>query len=176
MEDSRAFDTCPGRRRHRHRRHHRDHDAARAARALADELRALADDLRAPVAELVRGIVDEVADAARRASTELGDLLDDALDEVRGAHERVRRDARRRGRAEAAAAREDRGAVDAEGDAADAVRARFGHVLGWQPIFLERSATCAACDAPLLRGERAFLGIAPSGFTGDTLCAECVRG
>ena len=37
MEDSRAFDTCPGRRRHRHRRHHRDHDAARAARALADE-------------------------------------------------------------------------------------------------------------------------------------------
>lgn len=49
----------------------------------------------------------------------------------------------------------------------------FPHVLGWQPLVLNRAFECGRCKRALRAGESAFLGLAREGLTEIALCGRC---
>jgi hypothetical protein len=52
-------------------------------------------------------------------------------------------------------------------------RQEFTDVIGWQPLVLNQSRTCADCSVELEKGERAFIGLTESGLSPHTLCKNC---
>lgn len=54
------------------------------------------------------------------------------------------------------------------------VRPDFSHVLGWQPLVMNRPQSCADCGRLLVRGDRASLGLTQSGVSGLVLCRACM--
>jgi len=61
--------------------------------------------------------------------------------------------------------------------AASSAEARpdFSQVLGWQPLVMNRPQSCADCGRLLVRGDRASLGLTPSGVSGLVLCRACME-
>ena len=53
-------------------------------------------------------------------------------------------------------------------------RPDFSHVLGWQPLVMNRPQSCADCGRLLVRGDRASLGLTQSGVSGLVLCRGCM--
>jgi len=54
-------------------------------------------------------------------------------------------------------------------------RPDFSQVLGWQPLVMNRPQSCADCGRLLVRGDRASLGLTPSGVSGWVLCRACME-
>ena len=54
-------------------------------------------------------------------------------------------------------------------------RPDFCQVLGWQPLVMNRPQSCADCGRLLVRGDRASLGLTPSGVSGWVLCRACME-
>jgi hypothetical protein len=50
---------------------------------------------------------------------------------------------------------------------------RFGEVIGWERIVLNRSMGCASCGTSIAAGARATRGIAAAGEEHVILCAKC---
>jgi hypothetical protein len=128
-------------------------------------------------------------------SDNVGDLVEDIVDEAERAQKRMRR-RRRHGHAgrrhrwhrsedEAidleSMEPEEREDVEAELREAEAEaqprreRPEFPDVVGWQPLLLNREQTCADCGRELRRGTRAFVGLTAAGLSQKTLCRACVN-
>jgi hypothetical protein len=162
----------------------------RISEQLAKDIRAVADDLRVPVSNLV---LDEAFSAVESVSDNVGDLVEDIVDEAERAQKRMRRRRRHRhagcrprwSRTEGEAADlesmepEEREDVEAEIREAEAEphreRPEFPDVVGWQPLLLNRDQTCADCGRELRRGTRAFVGLTAAGLSQKTLCRACVN-
>jgi hypothetical protein len=129
----------------------------RISEQLADDIRAIADDLRVPVSNLVRNVLEEAFSAVERVSGDVGELLDDVLEEAEVASERYRR-YRDRVRDRARERASERAAA-AEPDA-------LARVVAWQPVVLAAARPCARTGRTLRPGERAFLGLGDSGPLG----------
>src|SRR5208337_800780 len=54
-------------------------------------------------------------------------------------------------------------------------RPDFCQVLGWQPLVMNRPQSCSDCGRLLVRGDRASLGLTPSGVSGWVLCRACME-
>jgi hypothetical protein len=122
----------------------------RISQQLAEDIGRMAEDLRVPVSNLVRNVLEEVFSVVETVTDNVGELIEGVMDDA----SRVRR----RRAPEPPAPRPD-----------------LPEVLGWQPLILARDGTCAGCDAPLARGERAYLGVTGSGTaSAHTLCANCL--
>jgi hypothetical protein len=141
---------------------------------LAEDIRRIAEELRVPVSNLVRNVLEETFGVVEAVTNNVGDLLEDLLDEAEVARQRFGE----RGRA-----REARGSEGdlhaAEDEAAlqtpSISRSEFPEVLGWQALILNASRSCADCGAARERGERAFLGLSASGSPGPVLCPDCMH-
>ncbi|MEN8162081.1 MAG: hypothetical protein ABFS41_18570, partial [Myxococcota bacterium] len=147
----------------------------RISEQLADDIRAIADDLRVPVSNLVRNVLEEAFSAVERVSGDVGELIDDVIEEAEVASERYRRYRdrvrdRARERAQERAATEGvreteetpeyRSAADvAEPDA-------LARVVAWQPVVLAAERRCARTGRTLRPGERAYLGLGDAGPLG----------
>lgn len=88
----------PGfRRRHARNRGHADRKQrvlhTRISEQLAEDIRHFAEDLRVPASNLVRNVLEEVFSVVDRVSGDLGELMDDLIDEAEGVRDRVRRQA-----------------------------------------------------------------------------------
>ena len=120
----------------------------RISHQLAEDIGRMAEDLRVPVSNLVRNVLEEVFSVVETVTDNVGELIEGVMDDA----ERVRRR-----------------------HTPPEPRPDPPEVLGWQPLILAREGSCAGCDAPLARGERAYLGVTASGASSHTLCADCLN-
>lgn len=160
-----------GRSGHRGRRRHRGHRKERVlhtriSEPLAEDIRRVAEDLRVPVSNLVRNVLEEAFAVVETVSENVGDLIEDVVEEAERTRERIRRHSERNRRAGA------RTEPEAE---AQAPRAEYPEVLGWQPLVFNRPQTCSDCEEPIERGERGYVGMVASGLSDTHLCRDCVE-
>jgi hypothetical protein len=153
----------------------------RISEQLAEDIRAIADDLRVPVSNLVRNVLEEAFSAVERVTGDVGDLLDDVLEEAEFASERYRRyrdrvreraRARAQQRAAAGGVRETdeppeyAAATPASSTPAPAPQDPLARVVAWQPVVLAAPRRCARTGRELCAGERAYLGLGDAGPLG----------
>jgi hypothetical protein len=139
----------------------------RISQQLAEDIRRVADDLRVPVSNLVRNVLEEAFSVVETVSQNVGDLLEDILDEAEEARDRYRSRGERWDD-------EPPAAPSPPPDEAAPARREFPEVLAWQPVLLNRDAACADCGAPIARGARAAVGVgAQGGPTALVLCLAC---
>lgn len=153
----------------------------RISEQLSDDIRAIADDLRVPVSNLVRNVLEEAFSAVERVSGDVGELIDDVLEEAEVASERYRR-YRDRVRDRAKERAQERASAHDGGDPADGVRSEeppvyaaasrppeadpLAEVVAWQPVVLAAERRCARTGRTLRPGERAYLGLGDTGPLG----------
>jgi hypothetical protein len=130
---------------------------------LAEDIRRAAEDLRVPISNLVRNVLEEAFSVVETVTDNVGDLIEDVVDEAERARARMRQ---RRTRSERREPREPQ-------EAAAPARSEFAEVLGWQPLILNRHQVCADCEEPLERGERAYLGVFAAAPSPHFLCPDC---
>lgn len=143
---------------------------------LAEDIRAIADDLRVPVSNLVRNVLEETFSAVERMTGDVGNILDDVLEEAELASERYRRYRDRvRERAKARAHERSTAAHVSETDEAPKYNAAgapaqaedpLARVVAWQPVVLAAARRCARTGRELRPGERAYLGLGEAGPLG----------
>jgi len=152
---------------------------------LAEDIRAIAEDLRVPVSNLVRNVLEETFSAVERVTGDVGDLIDEVIEEAELASERVRRyssrvrdRARERAReAEHVAAigvREVENPPPRPPDASPTRPDPLARVVAWQPVVLAAPRRCARTDRELRAGERAYLGLGDSGPLGVYIAADAL--
>jgi hypothetical protein len=136
----------------------------------------MAEDLRVPVSNLVRNVLEEAFSVVEAVSENVGDLIDDVVDEAERTRSRIRR--RRHSHHRRRRRREQSVDVDEVDDAAGSVgrapRAEFPEVIGWQPLILNQDKACADCEEPIERGERGFAGMTAAGLGAAYLCRDCM--
>jgi hypothetical protein len=140
----------------------------RISHQLAEEIRQVADELRVPVSNLVRNVLEEAFSVVETVSENVGELLEDILDEAEAARDRYRSRSERW--EEPAAPPVPPAPAPAPAPAAPA-RPEFPDVLGWQALVMNRSALCADCGVSIERGERGFVGV--GGAASPVLCRDC---
>jgi hypothetical protein len=149
---------------------------------LAGDIRMVADELRVPVSNLVRNVLEDVFSVVEAVSDNVGDLVEEVVDEADRVAERLARRTRSTAREfdadpRRAAARGPELEVDEpEPGAPPPARPdlpEFPDVVGWQPLVLNGTQTCACCGRALARGDRAFLGLGSSGPGTKFLCRFC---
>jgi hypothetical protein len=105
----------------------------------------------------------------------VGDLIDDVIDEAERTRGRIRRRRhslnRRRHRGRGRRGDE---AADLSPPAPPANRAEYPDVIGWQPLILNRPQSCVDCEEPIERGERGFVGMTAAGLSEIYLCSDCM--
>lgn len=159
----------------RERRHARKERVlhTRISEDLAEDIRRLADDLRVPVSNLVRNVLEEAFSVVESVSDNVGELIEDVVEEAEKARGRMRRrrrhSHRRRGRGPAPDGEPQRAAPRAS------EREPFPDVVGWQPLILNRSRPCADCEERQEPGDRVFVGLREEGLSGVTLCRDCME-
>lgn len=152
----------------------------RISEQLSDDIRRMAEELRVPVSNLVRNVLEETFSVVETVSENVGELLEEVLDEAEVARSRYRgRRRRHRRHWHHEDARDVEDAEEASGEAAEAAdaepRPEFPEILGWQPLLLNRDADCADCGRGVSRGERAFVGVGAQGLSSTILCRECTE-
>ncbi len=140
----------------------------RVSDALAEDIRRMAEDLRVPASNLVRNVLEEAFSMVEAVTENVGELIEDVVDEADRARERIRRTRPRRHR--------ERPRADA---ATRPERGEFPDVIGWQRLFLNQPQDCADCEEALERGQEAYFGLtaaAPAaGKASTVLCGDCME-
>ncbi|HET6304340.1 MAG TPA: hypothetical protein VFG80_06120 [Myxococcota bacterium] len=143
----------------------------------------VADELRVPVSNIVRNVLEDVFSVVEVVSDNVGDLVEEVVGEADRVAERLARRTRSAAREFDAERRRDDTSRDPELEVDEPEREapppvrpdlpEFPDVLGWQPLVLNATQTCACCGRGLARGDRAFLGIGSSGPGTKVLCRYC---
>jgi len=150
---------------------------------LAEDIRAIAEDLRVPVSNLVRNVLEETFSAVERVTGDMGDLIDEVLEEAELASERVRRysgrvreraKARAHERTEAERVAESEESPKYESGTVPAPEDPLAQVVAWQPVVLAAPRTCARTGRTLRPGERAYLGLGEAGPLGVYIAADAL--
>ena len=154
----------------------------RVPRELETRLKQEASRRRVTLSYLIRSLLED--------TVSLGDGVLDSVDGI-VAHsvelaENVGRDALRIARTAAGEGRllgEDRRerrdrntGSDARDDARgqpDPVPAHLAHVDAWNPVIVNRPASCAVCEWEMVRGDRGYLGLGEGPMV--WLCDRCIR-
>lgn len=120
----------------------------RVPAVLEQELKRFARQLRVPVSNIVRAILEDALKVADHASGQVEDGLRKAATVVSTEREQIR---------------ETLEELDPLAD-----------VLGFQPLVLAQPTDCAACRAPLRRGDQGWLGLTAEPGRRVIVCAKCV--
>ncbi len=150
----------------------------RVSERLDDTLRNAADELRVPVSNLVRNVLEDAFMVVETVAENLGDLVDDVLEEAERVRGQWKRHSWREPRLRHWRRGESRwghGQEAAPQDDASEPPPEFPDVVGWQPLILNGVQACADCGRELRRGDRAFVGMAAGGPSSTWLCRECVQ-
>ena len=120
----------------------------RVPAVLEQELKRFARNLRVPVSNVVRVILEDALKVADRATGEVEQRLRKAASVVSTEREQIRETLKE---------------LDPLED-----------VLGFQPLILAQPTTCAACRAPLRRGDNGWLGLTAEPGRRVFVCSKCV--
>lgn len=177
-------DTGDRRHRSRHRRERKEHVLhTRISEELAEDIRRMADDLRVPVSNIVRTVLEEAFSAVEKVSENVGDLIEEVVDEAEAASERIRRRHRHRRHRHRRHAGQDARADDppvqdgprASAAEAESSTAESEEVIGWQPLFLAQPRRCGSCGQRVERGGQAFAATTVAGLGAAVLCEPCME-
>ena len=92
MREEESTHSCRGRRDHWRRRARKERVLhTRISEQLADDIRQIAEDLRVPVSNLVRNVLEETFSAMERVSDNVGEAIEEVIDEAQRARERIER-------------------------------------------------------------------------------------
>ncbi len=144
----------------------------RVSERLADDIRKTAEELRVPVSNLVRNVLEDAFSVVEAVTGEVGDLIEDVIEEADKARAKLSRHGRRGLRKARRYVDED---LDEDLREPSPELPEFEDVLGWQPIILNADQTCVGCARELPRGKRAFLGLTSSGISSAYLCSRCAK-
>lgn len=138
----------------------------RVARDLESTLKREAERRRLTVSHLIRNILEDTFQLVDDVVANVDEIVTDSVELAR----RVGRDARRM-----AGAVRDAVAESAEpAQAPDPVSPSLAHVYAWNPVVMNRVATCSGCGSALERGAHAFVGLSDEVDAPRTwLCASC---
>ena len=155
----------------RQRRYHPRHRKERVlhtriSEQLARDIRQMAEDLRVPVSNLVRNVLEETFSVVESVTDDMGDLLEDVIEQAERASDRIHHFQSRRREREAREAQHRQ-----EAEASEA----FEDIEAWQPVVLNVPRRCDGDGREIRRGEQAFVGLTGSGLSGTYLCAPCVE-
>ena len=144
----------------------------RISEPLAEDIRRIADDLRVPVSNIVRNVLEEAFSFVETVTENVGDLVEEVVDEAdrvrtRDRHHRHRHPRYRRRRHRSRPERDEPRRPRAEPP-------EFPDVVGWQPLVLNQGRSCADCSEPLERGDRAFAGLSAKGLSETYICPDCM--
>jgi len=141
---------------------------------LAEDLRRVAEDLRVPVSNLVRNVLEEAFSVVATVSDNVGDLIEEVMDEAEAVRDRIRTRQRRRHRGEpSAAAASATASAPAAGSAEPASPAAPDDLIGWQPLVLARPQRCQACGVLIGRGDSGYASVGPRGVGEAWRCEDC---
>ncbi len=160
---------------HRHRKERVLH--TRVSERLDESLRNAAEELRVPVSNLVRNVLEDAFMVVETVAENVGDLVDDMLEEAERVRGQWKRHARREPRLRHWKQSTDDWDHQPEGPRDDPSEPlpEFPEVVGWQPLILNGAQTCAGCGRELRRGDRAFAGMTAGGPSPTWLCRECMQ-
>jgi hypothetical protein len=102
----------------------------------------------------------------------VGDLIEDVIDEAEAAAARIRDRKRARTRSWAWQPEAPEPEAPPEPPPAPAPRAE---VLGWQALILAQPQVCGDCGRRLERGASAYAGVTRHGIGAIWTCSDCVR-
>ena len=137
----------------------------RISEDLADDLRRVAEDLRVPVSNLVRNVLEEAFSVVESVTGNVGELIEEVMDEAEAVRDRLRGRQRRRTRPERRA--------EPDQAAEAVVPPRDDEVIGWQPLVLARPQRCARCGILMGRGDSAYASVTPKGVGASWRCEDC---
>lgn len=120
----------------------------RVPAVLERELKRFARNLRVPVSNVVRVILEDALKAADRATGEVENHLRHVASAVSSEREQIREKLKH---------------LDPLED-----------VLGFQPLVIAQPTACAACRAPLARGDNGWLGLTAEPGDRVIVCGRCV--
>jgi hypothetical protein len=164
QERDRKFDERQRRYHPRHRKERVLH--TRISEQLARDIRQMAEDLRVPVSNLVRNVLEETFSVVESVTDDMGDLLEDVIEQAERASDRIHHSQRRRREREAREAHRRQGSERPEA---------FDDIEAWQPVVLNVPRRCDDDGREIRRGEQAFVGLTASGLSGTYLCPPCVE-
>jgi hypothetical protein len=141
----------------------------RVARDLESTLKREAERRRLSVSHLIRNILEDTFQLVDDVVANVDEIVSDSVELAR----RVGRDARRM----AGAVREavvENDATHGGAETAAQSAASLEHVYAWNPVVMNRPATCASCASALVRGTHAFMGLSDETDAPRTwLCTKC---
>ncbi|HVH19197.1 MAG TPA: hypothetical protein VNF72_12920 [Myxococcota bacterium] len=142
----------------------------RISESLAEDLRRVADDLRVPVSNLVRNVLEEAFSVVETVTGNVGELIEEVMDEAEAVRDRIQSRQRRRSRGPRRAAAPEEPADQA---AAASTPPRDDEVIGWQPLVLARPQRCESCGTLMGRGDSAYASVTPKGVGASWRCEDC---
>lgn len=138
----------------------------RVARDLESTLKREAERRRLTVSHLIRNILEDTFQLVDDVVANVDEIVSDSVELAR----RVGRDARRVADAVREAVTEEPAVEPPELRAP----ASLEHVDAWNPVVMNRAATCSGCGAALARGAHAFVGLSDDAVAPRTwLCSSC---
>jgi hypothetical protein len=143
----------------------------RISESLAEDLRRVADDLRVPVSNLVRNVLEEAFSVVETVTGNVGELIEEVMDEAEAVRDRIQSRQRRRSRGTRRTAAPE--AESAEAAAAASAPPRDDEVIGWQPLVLARPQRCESCGTLMGRGDSAYASVTPKGVGASWRCEDC---
>jgi hypothetical protein len=112
--------------------------------ALEEQIKRLADHLRVPVSNVVRNMLEDALEAARRMRDRAGAIAGGAP------------------------------APAPEQAPMPAAKSPLELVFAWQEITLNVATTCARCEQPLVAGDEAYLGLSDVPTPRVFSCSDCL--
>lgn len=141
----------------------------RISESLAEDLRRVAGDLRVPVSNLVRNVLEEAFSVVETVTGNVGELIEEVMDEAEAVRDRIQNRQRRRSRGARRAASPE----PADQAAAASTPPRDDEVIGWQPLVLARPQRCESCGTLMGRGDSAYASVTPKGVGASWRCEDC---
>lgn len=161
----------------------------RISEDLAEDIKRMAEDLRVPVSNIVRNVLEEAFTVVEQVTDNMGDLIEDVMDEAESARHRIReRQRHTRGRGRGRHGRRHREEAEPESDEAAAVHETgeapiYGAaeapsapepVLGWQSLVTAQPQRCEVCATEIAQGQPAYVAVTTQGLAARYGCEACV--
>jgi|GEM_PF-2264626 len=161
--------------RHQQRRiHHRNRKKEkvlnlRIGKDLDEKIKGEAERINMPVSNLVRNILENAFDLVDGIGTNVGNLVGDVVENAENIADNFRTAVK------GYVSTDEQDAEAPTGADEPTQEALIDDVPVWQEVTVGKTATCAACDETINRGDKAHMGVSDS--TGDRilLCGKCIE-
>ncbi len=146
----------------------------RVNRDLETTLKEEARRRRLTVSQLIRNVLEDAFNLVDDVVANVDDLVNDSVELARQVSRETRRFRDELGRAGGEAQRARKSAPEPDQARAPEPDPDLAEVDAWNPVVLNREASCASCGAALKRGQQAYAGMGGPEARRLWLCSDCL--